>query len=252
MASWSTKRRFAYGGGVFLVIAAIVGTTSYFHFKKAPNCLDMIKNGDEQGIDCGGSCTLMCPFQVVAPIVLWQRAAQISDGIYSVIAYVENPNPQSSASNIPYVFKLYDEQGIAITERAGQASLPANSIVPIFESGLLAGKRAPARVTFQFNADPVWVKASPLPKNLLVKNIALSKASSTPRIDASLQNLSVQPASHVQAVAIVYDSSGNAMAFSSTAVDFIAAESTQNIVFTWRQPFALPVSKIEIIPLLTR
>ncbi|HEU5114911.1 MAG TPA: hypothetical protein VFT82_04055, partial [Candidatus Paceibacterota bacterium] len=125
MASWSTRRRWSY----LLIFAALVvlffGVPFFFLFYKAPTCFDGKQNGNETGIDCGGSCARLCPADFAAPRVLWSYSVQVVPGVFNSLAYVQNPNPSVEADNVPYLFRLYDSQGLLIAERTGKAFVPA-------------------------------------------------------------------------------------------------------------------------------
>jgi len=54
------------------------------------------------------------------------------------------------------VFKLYDEQGVYITEKAGVTFIPPGKVVPIFESNLQVGGRKPVHTNFKFTQQMVW------------------------------------------------------------------------------------------------
>ena len=56
MASWSSRRKLAYGSTVILGLVAIIGIPAFLVFYKAPTCFDRVMNGKESGVDCGGSC----------------------------------------------------------------------------------------------------------------------------------------------------------------------------------------------------
>ncbi|HZF49969.1 MAG TPA: hypothetical protein VE093_15020, partial [Polyangiaceae bacterium] len=40
-----------------------VSGACYAGICQAPTCFDMVKNGTEQGVDCGGNCEFACPLQ---------------------------------------------------------------------------------------------------------------------------------------------------------------------------------------------
>ena len=64
--------------------------TCFFH--KTPTCFDGVKNQNEKGLDCGGVCTRICSGDISTPIVMWQRVFQVTPGVYSAVAYIQNPN----------------------------------------------------------------------------------------------------------------------------------------------------------------
>ena len=156
--SWAQKRRLIYISIIVLVFLLAVVLPTIIHFYKAPTCFDKKQNGTELGIDCGGSCTLLCSVQYAPLIVKWQRFAKVNDGVYNVLAYIENPNIGAIAENLNYSFKMYDSRGILIAERFGKTFAPANRIMAVFEPELSTGNRLPQRVEFSFSNQAVWFK----------------------------------------------------------------------------------------------
>ena len=86
-------------------------------FYDKPTCFDGKQNQDESGVDCGGVCEKVCSFQAVKPNIIWSRSFKVSEGIYNAIAYIENPNIRAEAFAVPYVFKIFDERNILISEK---------------------------------------------------------------------------------------------------------------------------------------
>src|SRR3989344_3779712 len=115
MASWATKRRFMYGGGVILVLTLVVGIVFWSIVYSAPTCSDGVRNGEEKGVDCGGACQRICTSDALNPIVLWSKVFNISGDVYSLVAYVENPNINSKNRRAKYQFKVYDTDNKLIT-----------------------------------------------------------------------------------------------------------------------------------------
>ncbi len=248
--SWSSKRRTIYLSG-FLAIVLVISITIYFvYFYEAPNCEDGIQNQDESGIDCGGSCPKVCSFQAIDPVVLWSRLMKVSDGVYNAIALIENPNPKTGAKDVEYSFKLYDENSILVTERTGVIDILPRSIFPVFEGNIFVDNRVPTRSPlFEFTSDFNWVRTSDEQPELVVLNKDLIRDGKKARLEASIENRSVQNLKNIEVTAILSDSKDNAVGFSKTIIDRLNRNETEQIVFTWNE---LPedISKIEVIPLL--
>jgi len=245
--SWSGKRKFGYFSGFIILIALLAGVPVFFTFYKAPTCSDSKQNGDERGVDCGGSCTRLCPADFVAPKVLWSQSSRIVSGVYNAIAYAQNPNASVGAEDVPYAFKLYDLGGILIAERKGRASIPAGSKFAVFESGIRTGERIPARTTFEFADTPEWTPRAPI-AGLKVVSVDTSAAGTGTRSEARVKNELVDSAFvSVDAIIILYDISGNEVAFSRTVIDKLAPGETKTLYFTWPEPVAESVVKSEIL-----
>lgn len=237
MLAWSTKRKLLYFGifsaFVFLIVVFPIAFLSY----DRPTCFDGNKNGDEVGVDCGGSCQLLCSFEAIAPNILWSRSFKVAPNLYSATAYVENSNISSEAVNVPYVFKLYDKQNTLIAERAGTAYIPKYRAFGIFEPNIATNGAVPARTTFEFTQAPTWNKDDTIPPEIVVREKVLSNEEIRPRVDASMENRSTRELKRIEVVAIVYDGKDNAIGASRTYVDSLKSNEAADLVFTWPIPF---------------
>lgn len=237
MSSWSAKRKLVYAIMFFSFVIIVVGVPTFFLWYQKPTCFDGKKNGDEIGLDCGGSCRLLCSFEAIEPDVLWSRSFKVAPGLYSATAYIQNHNFTSEAVNAPYVFKIYDKTNTLIATRVGQAYIPKNKIFAIFEPTIQVGDKVPYRTTFEFTSNLTWVKDDSAPPDLVVREKSLSREDALPRIDANIQNNSLIPFSNIEVIALVYDGKDNAIGASRTYVDYLEKDESTNVVFTWPAPF---------------
>src|SRR3989344_4463131 len=92
-SAWASRRKSIYLGLIVVVLTLIFFLVFWNFWYTAPNCFDGFRNGDEEGVDCGGSCTLVCKASVIRPIVRWDpRLFEVLPGVWSALVYVENPN----------------------------------------------------------------------------------------------------------------------------------------------------------------
>lgn len=246
--SWGTRRRNTI---VFLVIAILIIpiiVSGFLFFYEEPNCFDGIQNGYETGVDCGGTCELLCTEQTLEPTVLWERFFKVKDGIYNVASYIENPNLSAGVISAPYIFKLYNRDGVLIAQREGTARLKPKSVLPILESNLQTQKQIPARVTFEFKNDLVFEKETPQPFTLLVKDENYF-VDNFPKVTAQIQNISLEKVNDIQVIVLLYDVFDNVIGSSSTFIEILREEEVKDITFTWPEEFKEEVSRIEIVPI---
>jgi hypothetical protein len=247
--SWSSKRQ----GTIIFVIAMIIIIPIVIFVSRAlynpPSCFDNSRNGNESGVDCGGSCDLLCSVEIIDPIVVWNRFFEIAPGLYNTVAYVENPNPSAGTRQANYIFKLFDRESVLLYERKGSVRIPPKSIIPILENNLFTDQLEAMRISFEFTDDAVWEKEDSQDPVLLVQDEEIQDRNSTPRINAVIRNLSIRPVKDISVVAIVYDGNDNAIGSSSTFIERIEKDSSTRIVFTWLKPFAEDVARFEIIPI---
>ena len=246
MATWSTERKYAYFFAFAALLVILAGVPLFFIFYKAPTCSDGKQNGNERGIDCGGSCSKLCPADFAAPRVLWSYSVQVVPSIYNALAYVQNPNNLVQAKSLPYEFKLYDDQGLLVAQRDGYTSVPAGQKFAVFESSIDVGNRVPVRTTFEFTGTPEWVPGTIL-SSIRVLNTNLSQGNK-PAAEVSIENSSVdQSFSNVTAVIILYDKDDNRISFSKTLIDSLNPTEKKSIYYTWQGPFSVPVVRTEVL-----
>lgn len=229
---------------IFLLVAIPI---AYIKFYQAPTCFDGKQNQGEAGIDCGGSCTLLCLSQYVPLNVEWSRFYKVNEGIYNVLAYIENPNISAEANNLDYVFKLYDKEGVLLKERFGRTFSPASKILTVFEPDMRTGNLVPQRVEFAFTSPALWLKKESAETNISVTESTLTRLDSTPRLTTKLSNKTVNQIKNIEAVAILYNASGNTIAFSRTVIDALNDRESILVNFNWSKPFTETVAQTEIV-----
>ena len=248
--SWASRRRALYLLGLIVALAIIIGVPTYFFFHEEPTCTDGIQNGLEDGVDCGGECTVICSFSAADAITQWSRLFNIVPGVYSALALIENPNATVGAVDVPYSFKLRAADNVLVYEKKGVVSLPPKSTIPLFEPGLQTGARVPTRVEFILGS-PVWVRQEPTTRDISVRSQKVENATSSPVVSAIVRNDTTSPVGAFAAVAILYDVDGNAMQASRTIIDGLDARAETRVVFTWPQPLAGPVARIDVVPVFS-
>lgn len=248
-SQWAAKRKLLYAIFTIIFLAVVIGVPSFFLLYKTPTCFDGKKNQNEKGVDCGGVCSRLCPSDISAPIIVWQRAFQVAPGLYNAVAYVQNPNILTRVDDVGYVFKIYDKDNTLITEKKGRTFLVANKKTAVFEAGIRTGARVPARTSFEFTEAPVWSQNVPDYKEpvIVADNVVLNKDVSLPRIDATIRNLSLENVKVLGVVSIVYDAEDNAIGASRTLVENLTSRSAAQVYFTWPAPFVSPVVRKEIL-----
>ncbi len=250
MISWSARRQINFI--FYIALIALVGAAIfYFVVVKQPiSCGDGVKNQDELGIDCGGTCARVCQSEVVPITVRWARALKVRDGFYDLAAFIENKNVQFVAKKITYSFKLYDQKNLLILEKRGTTSLNPGDLTIEFNPNVDAGLKIPNRVFFDIS-NVEWERIyTPIPKlNISFSDQSISN-DGTPRVAAKVSNYSPNDYGNVQVIAALYDETDNVVGVSATYINALHSKETRDIVFTW--PGALspePVS-VSFYPML--
>lgn len=249
MASWSKNRKLIYGGSTIIIIAGAIIIPAFLHFYKAPTCFDGAKNGNEQGTDCGGSCSRLCQNAFLSVNgAAWVRYEEVAPHLYNVAAYIVNPNTEGEASHVPYHIVLYDKDGVIITDRSGTVTLPPRRNTLAFQGAINVGKRIPAKALFEFTEAPNWHKRiDPLAK-ISIGDKSYTEDSYGSALSVTMNNKDVLPITNLSVYIVLYDKDGNALGFSKTVLDEIPANISAIAPFTWPLDRKGAVISIEVLP----
>lgn len=242
------RRRLLIFGMIFVVLAAIVGGLYVLFSHRPPTCTDNTQNQDEEGIDCGGTCTYLCTESRTAPSVKFARAITPTPGRTDVIAYVDNPNHDAAAKALGYTIQLYSPDNTVVASKEGRVDLPPDTTVPIYVPNFFSGSQTVARVFLTFD-EPThyWLPFTGSRTLPVIESVQLVEGD-TPRITASAVNRSGTTLRDVTFVVTVFNEVGNAIGASQTVVRSLPAQSRAPLVFTWSEPFIGTVSRIEVLP----
>lgn len=244
--SWASHRQFKYFSILVIFVALIIFALIYPVIFKKPTCFDNKQNGTETGIDCGGTCSLMCKVDVSDPVVLFSRAFPVVGSNYNLVAYVENRNKNSGVYSASYEFRIYDKNNKLLGRRQGSTFIPPNQQFAIFESRFDAGASELKSVTFEFLPPLIWIKKEPTLQTLPIRvsNIVFDNNKDTPNLSAIISNDSIYDLPEFDVIAILYDGENNAINASKTHKDKLTSGNNLPVVFTWPEPLsALPVIK---------
>lgn len=249
--TWARRRQLIIGG-IVLFLLLLAGLAIWFFLIRTPaTCSDGKQNQNEQGIDCGGSCALLCVAALSnpEPNIKFVRTVSPSPGRIDVIAYIDNPNATAAAPDVPYTLEVYDAQNILLARREGVVDLPAGVTTPLFIPRVLLGYEGATHAFITIEREDLrWVTGTSPERNIAIENVLID-AGPAPRVSATLRNTSVVSLPPTSLVATLFDESGNAVAASATVVEAVPGKGERELIFTWPSAFSATVSRVEILQL---
>lgn len=98
-----TQKQFIIGLIFVLILGAIVyGFVDYFFITEV-TCFDNVKNGKEEGLDCGTlACGKACEPAIMPINIVSSQFLKVGEGDYDFVAQLSNPNVSYGASRIEY------------------------------------------------------------------------------------------------------------------------------------------------------
>ncbi|MBU6231860.1 MAG: hypothetical protein KGI45_02625 [Patescibacteria group bacterium] len=233
MSSWSQKRRLIYLSIAAIVAVGAVGLPLFLRFYKPPSCFDGVKNGNEQGVDCGGSCQKLCPDAFIPARADWVRFEKMAPGVYNLAAYIVNPNVAGGAHDVPFHIVLFDSSGVPISDVSGTVTIPPHRNTLAFIPNVDVKKSVPIKAIFEFTAPPDWTSETDPLGALSISDLNYTEGASGSSFQATLSNSSVQPIGPLEVYAVLYDKDHNAVGFSKTIVDQVPPGGSAVAPFTW-------------------
>lgn len=250
MNAWSSHRKFLIFCLGFLALVVLIGLPIYLATHRPSSCFDSKLNGDETGVDCGGSCQLMCTSDSL-PIIMKgdPRVLKVASTTYDIVVYAQNPNLLGKVDKAGYTIKIYDTaSSTPLKVLTGVTSVPKNTSFAVFNGPFNFGNQVPVRATFVWSEPLKWQKDTSAAPTLEVRDPLLSETTTKPHVTATLNNVGLGDISNIELVALVEDNTGNIIGASKTLVDSLASGASTQLIFTWPTPFQGTSTSVLIIP----
>lgn len=251
MNEWSIRRKRTALIIALTTLIVIIGLPLYFFLYTVPSCTDNKMNGDELGVDCGGSCTTLCTSESLPMITKGDaRVLEVATSTYEVVAHIQNPNVNGEVQRAEYSFTLYGASStVPLKTIHGSAYVPKNTTFVLFE-GPFTLEVKPVRATFAWKPDTLaWTRnAKDLPQIDTVTE-GIENASTSPRLSVTVKNNAVAPIQHIQLTTLIFDETGTIAAASRTYVDSLSPGAVVPAVFTWPRSFTFTPASITVIPI---
>ncbi|MFA6437623.1 MAG: hypothetical protein WC242_05045 [Candidatus Paceibacterota bacterium] len=103
---------------IILVFTILILIVIFFIYRglNNDNCYNQIKDEQEEGIDCGGVCSVTCE-SLDKIEILWIKKVQSGNGKDNFLALIHNPNNLYGISSFDYEFIGFNENGEQIVSR---------------------------------------------------------------------------------------------------------------------------------------
>lgn len=244
---WDTKRRLAYGGAVVFFTLAVFLYVFRDSLFPQPTCFDAVKNGNENGIDCGGVCALRCTEDVVPLRVAWSRALKTAPYTYDFVALVSNKNIDNAPRLLPYTFTAYGEEGEVLASITGTTTSPVDGNFPIVRQNIRLEKEPKEIITEIKNSAHFTVKELPSSPTLRVSTPRY-EAGSIPRVYTTISNTKRLSMYNLPIRILLYDNTDTVIGVGETLVPFLDKEESKEISFSWNLPFENPPTVMRVYP----
>lgn len=237
-------------GSIFFGLAILLGTLVYFVFIKLPaTCFDARQNQDEEGVDCGGACALVCKEQIAAKNLEVMEVAVVPAGNnrVDILSRVHNPNPDIGASSFRYVFEIKNEDGVIATRNGVSFILPGEEkylmTLNVELTGTVTSSLAIQDVEWERFTD---YRGRP-PVNIYQRRYnELSGGSAFGEAYGLLSNESPYDFRSIRVKVVLRDADGRALAFNATEMRTVQASEERDFRLLWPTAFPGMVARVEM------
>lgn len=241
MHMWALRRRIFTVAVIFGIFFLFFGLPYLWSQREIPSCFDKKQNDpggiEETGVDCGGPCALVCKGAAKPLSVIWQKIFPVREGVYDVVAYVENPNFGMGIPRLSYTARLFDASGAVIAEKISATHVGSNERFVVFAGGLFTGDKKPSKGSIEFTKEVDWIVTDVQESLFEVGEKTLTSPSTKPRLSAVLRSKSTQTLRDIDVSAIVYDEKNTSIGVSETKVTKLDPGGEEKLFFTWNAPF---------------
>lgn len=240
--SWTRERK-TFVTFIVIIFFTVVGVLIALPFIiKEPTCSDDTRNGTETGVDCGGSCRMMCAVDIIPLEIRWQRSVEVDEKTYDAVAYLVNKNNNAIPVKVSFKAVLSDRNGATIAEKEGEAIILPGAATPLYIPNIQVGERIPVRTRFEIlETGPFYSYSNQdFLKNIQVIDHVFDNTTKTPRLTLTVKNALYDLIHDVDVYALLYDAEDTLIAISKTYIENIEPRSEQKAYMSWRNPFSSP------------
>lgn len=230
-----TSKRIFIGGVYVLIVTLVVG--GYYWTRNYPTCFDSIKNGQEEGVDCGTvACGKACAPSIQNLVVQNVQLMKTPDGTSDVAIQVYNPNIGYGVISGTYDLVIKDSSGAEINRLVGNNfyMLPGQTKYLV----LTALKDVPLGQESVEIKSVEWEKVSSVPDvSFVITREAVTPGNNTTTYQAVITNNSNYDFDTIDVSMVVTDGSV-IIATNTTNFQTFLSQTDRSVKVTW--PFVLP------------
>lgn len=226
-----------------ILIIIFIAAIKIFFIKPTPNCFDGIKNGTEEGIDCGGLC-LPCGIKYAKPIeVVQTQIVPETINTSEVLIQIKNSNFEYGVK-FSYTVTLFGAFGekLATFNEKGYILPFSTKYLLIQKINIPAEQINRAEVEFHYTTGDWFYSVRKTSELFAIVDKRLRKMEAGEagflELIGTLQNNTNQDFNEVDIIVLLYSKTGQVINAIKTKTFNVAAYQTRTFSYTWQ--FAFP------------
>lgn len=244
---------------IVIIFLAILGLGWWFFQwlnKPIISCTDKIKNGQEEGVDCGVlACGLECPIELGSPQVISTKlipsssAGSAGQQDYDFVAEIKNPHTDFGASEVAYELILFNGSGQELLRKEGIFYILPNQTKFLVLPFLTTEKNV-SDIDFKIKS-AVWQKVDSMNGvNLttLRQNYTILENGNSSALEAVVLNDSDFDFDTIDIDIVLRNQNGSIIAINKSEINTLLAHTERGFRVVWPFPITENVLETEIMP----
>ena len=235
---------------IILFLALLYWVWQYFQKPPASTCVDDIKNGQEEGIDCGMlACGFECPVDLGSPQVISTKLISASLNDYDFVAEIKNPHTDYGSSEVAYELKLLKGNNQELLTEEGIFYILPNQtkflILPF-----LTTEQNVSEINFKIKS-AVWQKIDSMSSVTLAatrQSYTVLDGGNSSSLEAVILNDSDFDFDTIDIDIALRNKYGSVIAVNKSEINTLLAHTERGFKVVWPFPINEDVAEIEIMP----
>lgn len=220
------------------------------------SCFDNEKNGQEEGVDCGGDC-IPCGIKNAEPLKLISVDNLAETDDFSGVLFKVKNNNTDYGNEFDYKIVIKDSLGQELFSSEGSSFIYPSTVKYIVHPKISLKKSEMNRIQVDFSEGD-WFEADINPSRLFsvveTKGVRIEDASQPGylKVTGRLVNRITSPFKEVDLVILLYSKTGEVLAAAQTQIFNLESAEIRDFEYTWLNYFPgieqVDLNRIEVYP----
>jgi hypothetical protein len=243
-SKWSHNRRIVSITLIILVLASYIGFKIWQNLQVESTCIDGVKNGQEKGVDCDGTCELLCKNSFKPLKIIYSNYFKNLNGTYDILTLIENDNSRSAPKSITLKYENYDDFGARGEDFYSMSSASHGNVIPIISRGYKSTTSI-SRISTEISDYAMY--KNEIKYNLRLKDFEFESGSiSKLRVNYdSLNNIGER----ITLLVLLKDNLGNIVNFQTQNIENLVTGGNYTSYYTWNEEIKVNIATITLLPI---
>ncbi len=255
---WNSKRRIYYVSGILFLLASFIFYKSYDYIFPAPTCFDKKQNSTEVGIDCGGSCELMCKDTYVPLEIKLAKAfrAGLSEKdnkqAYDFLILLDNKNIKLSPKKLTVNIDIYGSDGNKLDTIKKELTPSTFKQIPV----LINNYTLPDSIEKNIYITKLFISLDnyDMYHTVGAYDVRLLdykfEDSNTPKLNLAYTSPYKEIVKdNITLLVLLKDALDNVIGYNKKDINALYPEKKIELDLSWKESVGIPVKNIEMIPM---